>query len=61
MFIKTVINTIQIILTIIMLSIAIICGISWIVYKMLYFANHYLACKFYKFKTCIEYDKLAIY
>lgn len=60
MSIKTMLNIIQIMLIIIMLPIAIMCGISWIVYKMLYFVNHYLACKFYEFKTCIEYDKLAI-
>ena len=60
MITKTMTDIVQIILTIIMLPIAIICGISWIVYKILYFVNHYLACKFYEFKTCIEYDKLAI-
>ena len=60
MVIKTLINIIQIMLTIIMLPIAIICGIFWIAYKSLYFVNHYLACKFYEFKACIEYDKLAI-
>ena len=60
MIIKTMLNIIQIMLTIIMLPIAIICGISWIIYKTLYFVNHYLACKFYEFKACIEYDKLAI-
>ena len=60
MVIKMMLNIIQIMLTIIMLPIAIICGIFWIAYKSLYFVNHYLACKFYEFKTCIEYDKLAI-
>ena len=54
MIVKTLINIIQIILTIIMLPIAIMCGISWIVYKSLYFVNHYLACKFYEFKTLFE-------
>ena len=61
MVIKMMLNIIQIMLTIIMLPIAIMCGISWIVYKSLYFINHYLACKFYDFKTFIKYDKLAIY
>ena len=60
MITKTMIDIVQIMLTIIMLPIAIICCISWIVYKILYFVNHYLPCKFYEFKTCIEYDKLAI-
>ena len=54
MVIKTMIDIIQIMLTIIMLPIAIICGISWIVYKSLYFINHYLAYKFYEFKKLFE-------